>query len=225
MDSPNSVRAELHDLIAGVRNQMAYQQALGVPGYAAKTLEDVREELGDCTRCPLHAGRTQIVFGVGNPHADIMFVGEAPGHDEDVQGEPFVGRAGKLLTDIIEKGMGLTRADVYIANVIKCRPPDNRNPKPEEILQCEPFLKEQIRVIRPKIIVALGSFAAQTLLRTNEKISSLRGRFHEYEGIPLMATYHTAFLLRSPAKKREVWQDIQQVMAKADLPLPRQQGR
>jgi uracil-DNA glycosylase len=178
---------------------------------AADALVAVRTELGDCTRCKLHAqGRTQIVFGVGSPEADLMFVGEAPGADEDVQGIPFVGRAGQLLTKIIE-AIGLTRDDVYIANVIKCRPPGNRNPEQDEVETCEPFLFQQIDVIKPKVIVALGTFAARALLRTLDPISRLRGRVYDYRGARLIPTFHPAYLLRNPASKREVWEDMKVV--------------
>ena len=165
----------------------------------------------DCSRCKLHTlGRRQVVFGVGNPEADLMFVGEAPGADEDVQGIPFVGRAGQLLTKIIE-AIGLTRDDVYIANVIKCRPPQNRNPEPDEVETCEPFLFQQIDVIKPKVIVALGTFAARALLRTLDPISRLRGRVYEYRGAKLIPTFHPAYLLRNPSSKREVWEDMKLV--------------
>jgi len=178
----------------------------------AEALAAVREHIGDCTRCKLHGlGRTQIVFGVGNPEADLMFVGEAPGADEDVKGIPFVGRAGQLLTDIIEKGLQIPRADVYIANVIKCRPPGNRNPEPDEIAQCEPFLFRQIDIVKPKVIVTLGKFAAQTLLRTDAPISRIRGNTFDYRGAKLVPTFHPAFLLRNPASKREVWEDMKLV--------------
>jgi uracil-DNA glycosylase family 4 len=171
-------------------------------------LSAVRLDIGDCTRCKLHRlGRKQIVFGVGNPNADLMFVGEAPGADEDLQGIPFVGRAGQLLTKIIE-AIGLTRDDVYIANVIKCRPPQNRNPEPDEVETCEPFLFQQIDIIKPKVIVGLGKFAAQTLLRTLDPISRLRGRVYDYRGAKLIPTFHPAYLLRNPASKREVWEDM-----------------
>jgi len=184
-----------------------------VPTGTGDTLPIVRADLGDCTRCKLHAlGRRQIVFGVGNPDADLMFVGEAPGADEDIQGEPFVGRAGQLLTKIIE-AIGLRREDVYIANVIKCRPPKNRNPEPDEVEQCEPFLFRQIDTIRPKVIVALGKFAAQSLLRTADPITRLRGREYRYRDAILMPTYHPAYLLRTPSAKREVWEDMKRVRA------------
>lgn len=177
------------------------------------TLPVIRADLGDCTRCKLHRlGRRQIVFGVGNPHAELMFVGEAPGADEDMQGEPFVGRAGQLLTKIIG-AIGLRREDVYIANVIKCRPPGNRNPEPDEVEQCEPFLFRQIDTIRPKVIVALGKFAAQSLLRTTDPITRLRGREYTYRDAILMPTYHPAYLLRTPSAKRDVWEDMKRVRA------------
>ena len=178
---------------------------------AADALMAVRTDIGDCTRCKLHAlGRKQIVFGVGNPEADLMFVGEAPGADEDVQGIPFVGRAGQLLTKIIE-AIDLKREDVYIANVIKCRPPGNRNPEQDEVETCEPFLFRQIDIIKPKVIVALGTFAARALLRTLDPISRLRGRVYEYRGAKLVPTFHPAYLLRNPASKREVWEDMKVV--------------
>ena len=179
----------------------------------AEALKAVREDLGDCTRCKLAGlGRRQIVFGVGNPTADLMFVGEAPGADEDIQGEPFVGRAGQLLTKIIE-AINLKREDVYIANVIKCRPPQNRNPEPDEVEQCEPFLFRQIDIIKPKVIVALGKFAAQCLLRTTDPITRIRGREFKYRDAILMPTYHPAYLLRTPSAKREVWEDMKRVRA------------
>jgi DNA polymerase len=181
----------------------------------------IREDLGDCQRCKLAPKRTNIVFGVGNPDAPLVFVGEAPGADEDRSGEPFVGAAGQLLTKMIE-AMDLTRQDVYICNILKCRPPGNRNPEPDEIEQCEPFLKRQLGAIRPRMIVALGKFAAQCLLRSDAPISRLRGTWREYEGIPLMPTYHPAFLLRTPSAKREVWADLQEVMKELDrLGIPR----
>jgi uracil-DNA glycosylase len=177
-----------------------------------QTLEELRAEIGDCRRCKLCQGRTKIVFGVGNPRAELVFVGEGPGRDEDLKGEPFVGRAGQLLTEIITKGMKLRREDVYIANVVKCRPPENRNPEPDEIAACEPFLVKQLDLIKPRIIVALGTFAAQTLLKTKTPISRLRGVWHTYQGIKLMPTLHPAYLLRNPNDKRLVWQDIQAVL-------------
>ncbi len=177
----------------------------------------LRDEIGDCQRCKLCRARTNIVFGVGDANADLMFVGEGPGRDEDLKAEPFVGRAGQLLTEIITKGMKLRRQDVYIANVVKCRPPENRNPEPDEIAACEPFLIRQIEAVKPKVIVALGKFAAQTLLRSNTPISRLRGTWHDYHGIKLMPTLHPAYLLRNPADKRLVWEDIKLVMAELGL--------
>ena len=180
----------------------------------AEALSRLKVEIGpDCQRCKLHAlGRHQVVFGVGNPNADLMFVGEGPGADEDIQGEPFVGRAGQLLTKIIE-AIGMTRQDVYIANVIKCRPPQNRNPEPDEVEKCEPFLFRQIETIKPKVIVALGKFAAQSLLKTSEPITRIRGREYTYRDAILMPTYHPAYLLRNPSSKREVWEDMKRVRA------------
>ncbi len=179
----------------------------------AATLIAIREDLGDCIRCKLHAqGRKQIVYGVGNPSADLMFVGEAPGADEDIQGEPFVGRAGQLLTKIIE-AMGYTRKDVYIANVLKCRPPGNRNPEPDEVASCQPFLFRQIEAIQPKVMVALGTFAAQALLNTKDPIGRLRGRAWPCRGRLLVPTFHPAFLLRSPERKRDTWDDMKLVMS------------
>ena len=187
-----------------------------VPVFAsqADALAALKDEIGpDCSRCKLHRlGRKQVVFGVGNPNADLMFVGEGPGADEDIQGEPFVGRAGQLLTKIIE-AINLRRQDVYIANVVKCRPPQNRNPEPDEVEQCEPFLFRQIEAIKPKVIVALGKFAAQSLLRTTEPITRIRGREFRYRDAILIPTYHPAYLLRNPGAKREVWDDMKRVRA------------
>jgi len=183
-------------------------------------LKIIREDLGDCTRCVLHKqGRKQIVFGVGNPQADLMFIGEAPGADEDIQGEPFVGRAGQLLTNMI-KAMGLRREDVYIANIIKCRPPGNRTPERDECATCSPFLMRQIEVIKPKVIVALGAVAARTLLAINAPMSEFRGRFYDFRGTKLAVTYHPAFLLRDPRQKKETWKDLQMVMKELGLPMP-----
>jgi uracil-DNA glycosylase len=180
------------------------------------TLDSVREEIGDCTRCKLHKGRTNLVFGVGSPKARLMFVGEAPGEDEDKKGEPFVGKAGQLLTKMIE-AMGIRREDVYICNTVKCRPPNNRNPEPDELASCEPFLKGQLAAVEPEVIVTLGKFAAQALLREATPITRLRGNWREYEGIPVMPTFHPAYLLRSPQEKGKVWDDLQQVMKKLGL--------
>jgi uracil-DNA glycosylase len=186
----------------------------------AQALRLIREDLGDCTRCPLHKqGRKQIVFGVGNPNAQLMFVGEAPGADEDMQGEPFVGRAGQLLNNMI-KAMGLRREDVYIANIIKCRPPGNRTPEREECETCSPFLMRQIDAIKPKVIVALGAVAAKTLLAINAPMSEFRGRWFDFRGTKLAVTYHPAFLLRDPRQKKETWKDLQMVMKELGLPTP-----
>jgi DNA polymerase len=183
----------------------------GTAACRAETLDEIRADLGDCRRCPLCRDRKHIVFGVGNPHARVVFVGEAPGREEDEKGEPFVGEAGRLL-DRILFAMGLAREDVYICNVEKCRPPGNRDPLPAEISACEPFLKRQLAAIEPEMIVTLGRFAAQTLLNDQTAISRLRGKWHRYQGIPLLPTYHPAFLLRNPAAKREVWEDMKQVI-------------
>src|SRR5690242_9529899 len=202
------------------------QKTPAVPAAAEETpvklnlLDQVREELGECTRCKLHKGRKNIVFGVGNPRARLMFVGEAPGEDEDIQGFPFVGKAGQLLTRMIE-AMGLRRDDVYICNTVKCRPPNNRNPEPDEMLACEPFLKGQLGAVKPEVIVTLGKFAAQSLLRDSTPITRLRGQWREYGGIPLMPTFHPAYLLRSPQEKGKVWEDLKQVMKKLGLPAPK----
>ena len=177
------------------------------------TLTSIREDIGDCTRCKLATlGRKQVVFGVGNANADLMFVGEAPGADEDVQGVPFVGRAGQLLTKMIE-AMGFQRDDVYIANVVKCRPPENRNPEPDEIESCEPFLFRQIETVKPRVIVALGAFAAKTLLRSAEPISKLRGQVYDYHGVQLIPTFHPSFLLRSPGQKKYAWDDLKMALS------------
>jgi DNA polymerase len=169
-----------------------------------------------CTKCRLAGTRTQVVYGVGNPNADLMFIGEAPGRDEDLQGKPFVGRAGALLTDII-KAMKLTRDDVYIANVIKCRPPENRNPEPDELDACRPFIRRQIELIKPRVIVTLGRFALQSLMEKGFSITAARGSWLEYNGVKVMPTYHPAYLLRNPAAKKDVWQDMKKVMAELGM--------
>ena len=175
--------------------------------------------LGDCSRCKLHRSRTNIVFGVGSARADLVFVGEGPGGEEDRQGEPFVGKAGQLLTKMIG-AMGLSREDVYICNVVKCRPPNNRDPQADEVAACEPFLKQQLATLSPKVIVTLGRYATQTLLQQDTPMGQLRGTWASYEGIPVMPTFHPAYLLRSPLKKREVWVDLQEVMARLGLQRP-----
>jgi len=185
------------------------------------SLERIRDDIGpNCTRCKLHKARTKIVFGVGNPKAELVFVGEGPGRDEDAQGEPFVGRAGKLLTQMIE-AMGLRRQDVYICNVVKCRPPENRLPEKDEIATCSPYLLRQLGAIEPKVICCLGSCSAQTMLQTTEGISRFRGQWFDFRGSKLIATYHPAYLLRNPAAKGEVWKDLQKVMAVLGLQLPK----
>jgi uracil-DNA glycosylase len=176
------------------------------------SLEAIRADIGDCQRCKLAPKRTNIVFGSGNPNAELVFVGEAPGYDEDQQGLPFVGRAGQLLTKIIES-INLKREDVYICNVLKCRPPDNRNPEPDEVASCNPFMKRQLASIKPKVVCCLGTFAAQTVLQTPAPISKLRGKFFDIDGMRVIATFHPAYLLRSPDKKREVWEDMKQIRA------------
>lgn len=227
-----SASAELHKVVTALKGHLLYLQEMGIRTLpiqlketynALKTpqtelarmrrmaLVSVRETLGDCRRCKLHTHRTHIVFGAGNPMADLVFVGEGPGEDEDRQGEPFVGPAGQLLTKMIQ-AMGLRREDVYIANIVKCRPPNNRNPEADEIASCEPFLLEQLSVIKPAVICALGNFAAQTLLGSKVKISQLRGRFHDYRDIKVMPTFHPAYLLRNPQDKRLVWEDLQKIM-------------
>ena len=229
----NSIREEYLNIVATVREHVAEQLEFGLleaetsdpkkeHPYSDLDLSALNADAQSCVKCGLHEGRNTVVFGVGNPNADLMFVGEAPGADEDKQGEPFVGRAGKLLTDII-KAMKYTRDDVYIANVLKCRPPGNRNPAPDEVETCSPYLLRQITLIQPKIIVALGSFAAQMLLDTKTGITALRGKFHEFalaqqdDNAPvIMPTFHPAYLLRNPSAKREVWEDMQQVMALLD---------
>jgi len=188
------------------------------------TLLKIREDIGpDCTRCKLHKGRNKIVFGDGNPKAELVFIGEGPGADEDIQGLPFVGRAGKLLTQMIE-AMGLQRKDVYICNVVKCRPPQNRAPEPDEVETCSPYLIRQIDVINPKVLVCLGAVAAKTLLNTNRGITQFRGQWLEWRGRKLMATYHPAYLLRNPPAKSEVWKDLQKVMAELGLQAPKKKS-
>jgi uracil-DNA glycosylase family 4 len=199
----------------------------GQPSPAVRTAEgrcppqeDLLAELeavaSACTKCGLSKSRTQVVYGVGNANADLMFIGEAPGRDEDLQGEPFVGRAGQLLTDIIN-AMKLTRNDVYIANVIKCRPPENRNPEPEELDACRPFIRRQVEIIQPRVIVTLGRFALQSLTEKGYAISAVRGQWLDYNGVKVMPTYHPAYLLRNPAAKKEVWADMKKVMAELGL--------
>ena len=233
MDVEAKQREELHGLVQSLlervridcelRKPLSYLTADNEPlvrppaftGGDEHDLEAVRTELGDCRRCPLGDRRQHLVFGEGNPSAELVFVGEAPGADEDAQGRPFVGRAGQLLTKIIA-AMGLKREEVYICNILKCRPPGNRNPLPDEIAACEPFLIRQLGVIRPRVICAMGSIAAHALLKSEAPISVLRGRFHSYQGIPLMPTYHPAYLLRNPGAKKQVWEDVQGIMKRLD---------
>lgn len=226
--SSEQIRKELMSLVKSVKGQVLNSKNMYVnldwkkplpaqkknspaPMNNEEPLTHLAREVAGCQRCSLARTRKNIVFGDGNASAGIVFVGEAPGADEDEQGLPFVGRAGQLLTNIIQ-AMGLSRQDVYICNILKCRPPGNRNPQPDEIRLCEPFLKQQLQLISPQIICALGSFAAKTLLKTETPITVLRGRFHLYEGIKLMPTYHPAYLLRNPAAKKQVWEDVQLIM-------------
>ena len=190
----------------------------------AAQLAELAASVKDCQACRLHEGRRQVVFGTGNPAADLVFVGEAPGRDEDIQGEPFVGAAGQLLTRIIQ-AIGLTRQDVYILNVIKCRPPQNRNPLPDEVAACRPIIEKQLACLKPRVICALGAFAAQTLLQTDERISRLRGRFHPMGDILVRPTFHPAYLLRNPQDKRKVWEDMQDIQRELGLPGQGGQGR
>jgi uracil-DNA glycosylase family 4 len=214
----------INELISNLKTYLEYLKGMGIvslpiseniPEKATPsetlTLADVRKELGDCKRCKLHRGRKTIVFGEGNEKATLMLIGEGPGYDEDVQGRPFVGKAGQLLTKILQS-INLPREEVYIANIIKCRPPQNRNPEPDEIQSCHPFLMKQIEAIQPKIICALGTFSAQTLLKTETKITALRGKLFDLEVIKVIPTYHPAFLLRNPDKKREVWEDMKKIV-------------
>jgi DNA polymerase len=217
--------------LSAVVNTEYTEETITIPKRKAETqlqgndpitaLRQIREDIGDCTRCRLHKqGRKQIVFGVGSPHAELMFVGEGPGADEDEQGEPFVGRAGQLLNKMIE-AMGLKREQVYIANIVKCRPPGNRTPEKDECDTCSPFLLKQIEVIRPKAIVALGAVAAKTLLGVADSMNNLRQRSYDFRGTTLFVTYHPAYLLRDPRQKAETWKDLQKVMAFLGLELPR----
>ena len=184
------------------------------------TLEEIRAVLGDCQRCPLGQTRTNLVFGVGNPHARVMFIGEGPGAEEDLQGKPFVGRSGQLLTDMIEKGMGIKRSSVFICNIVRCRPPQNRNPEKEEANACRPFLDATLEIIKPKFICCLGSIAATNLLHSELSIGKMRGIVHEYNGAKVVCTYHPAYLLRNPPAKKQAWEDLQLLMAEMGLELP-----
>jgi len=202
------------------RPEVAAASASPSPGASSLTLPQIREEIGECTRCKLHTGRTKLVFGVGNPNAELVFVGEGPGADEDLKGEPFVGKAGQLLDKMIQ-AMGMSRAEVYICNVVKCRPPGNRNPEPDEIETCSPFLAKQIEAIRPRVLVSLGKVASQVLLNDATPITRLRGRWREAFGVPLMPTFHPAYLLRSPGEKAKAWEDLKAVVQARGRELPR----
>lgn len=227
---PEQLSNEIRDALASARSQLEYLSDLGIKTQVVAlsdanserqssgvntdlegTLDTIRVELGDCQRCGLAASRTKLVYGVGNQNARLVLIGEAPGHEEDLTGEPFVGEAGQLL-DRILLAMGMQRAEVYLCNVLKCRPPNNRDPQAEEVAICEAFLMRQIAAIRPQVIIALGRFAVQSLLKTKEPISQLRGQWQRYQGIPLMPTYHPAYLLRNPEGKRDVWEDMKEVL-------------
>lgn len=237
MSDPADIAREARALIADARALVSEWSEEGVEAFdptaasrapekrataagstSVRTLDGVRTELGDCTRCGLHVGRKQIVFGDGNPDADILFVGEGPGQSEDEQGLPFVGRAGELLTQMIEKGMGLSRSDVYICNIVKCRPPRNRNPLPDEVSACRPFLDGQIEAVKPRVIVSLGKPATGLLLGRDVAITRIRGTWHDYRGIPLMPTLHPAYVLRqyTPENRRAVWQDLKAVLTRLE---------
>lgn len=213
----------LQEIISDLKSYLGYLKGVGIEAFPfsesaskenirikLKTLDEIREKLGDCKRCKLYRTRNKLVFGEGNPDAKLMLIGEGPGYEEDIQGKPFVGKAGQLLTKILQ-AINLKREEVYITNIIKCRPPQNRNPESEEIASCYPFLLEQINAVQPKIICTLGTFAIQTLLKTDVKITSLRGKLFEFSGINVIPTYHPAYLLRNPEKKRDVWDDIKKV--------------
>ncbi|MBI5124094.1 MAG: uracil-DNA glycosylase [Candidatus Omnitrophica bacterium] len=219
----NPANNELKEVIDSVRAYIELDKACGIDEFfvdgttvrGTSDLDSLRTEVSNCKRCNLHKTRRNVVFGAGSPKAELMFIGEAPGEDEDIQGLPFVGRAGQLLTKIIE-AMGLKRSDVYIANILKCRPPNNRIPLPTEIMECEDNVKRQVEFIKPKIICTLGKFASQTLLRTQVPISALRGKFQEYNCIKVMPTFHPAYLLRNPSEKKLVWQDMKKIMKELD---------
>lgn len=216
-------RAVESEILAGVREiYVPVRSAKRQKEYAS--LDELKKPVHACVRCELAKTRKNVVFGEGSPDAKLMFIGEAPGADEDAQARPFVGRAGQLLTKIIE-AMGLKREEVYIANILKCRPPDNRNPLPDEIANCSPYLLEQVRLIKPRVICALGKFAAQTLLNSETPISKLRGNFHDYHGIKLMPTYHPAYLLRNPGEKKTVWKDMQKIAEELGITIPRKSSK
>jgi uracil-DNA glycosylase family 4 len=221
---------QIREIIVDLKSYLEYLKGMGITALptseshtgrvSSSTLEEIRMALGDCRRCKLHRTRRTLVFGEGNKKAKLMIIGEGPGYEEDVQGKPFVGKAGQLLTKILQS-IHLQREEVYITNIIKCRPPQNRNPEPDEIQSCYPFLLKQIHAIQPQIICALGTFSAHTLLKTDAKITTLRGRFYEFAGIKVFPTYHPAYLLRNPERKREVWEDMKQIakyMVSSDKP-------
>jgi DNA polymerase len=218
---PNAASKPVVPVLPVATGPLLFEGAGKIPG---ETLLEVREDLGECTRCKLHKTRNKIVFGDGSAKAQLVFVGEGPGADEDAQGLPFVGRAGKLLTQMIE-AMGLQRSDVYICNVVKCRPPGNRQPENDEVEKCSPFLFRQLDVLQPKVIVCLGATAAQTLLQTNRSISHFRGQWMDFRGYKMLATYHPAYLLRNPAAKGDVWKDLQKVMAELGLEIKKNKAR
>ncbi len=218
---PNAAWKPVVPVLPVATGPSLFEGAGKIPG---ETLLEVREDLGECTRCKLHKTRNKIVFGDGSAKAQLVFVGEGPGADEDAQGLPFVGRAGKLLTQMIE-AMGLQRSDVYICNVVKCRPPGNRQPENDEVEKCSPFLFRQLDVLQPKVIVCLGATAAQTLLQTNRSISHFRGQWMDFRGYKMLATYHPAYLLRNPAAKGDVWKDLQKVMAELGLEIKKNKAR
>ena len=215
MERKKRMDSSLREIVDDLKSYLEYLQGMGIEGLPLSLpsepgLKEVREELGDCKRCKLHRTRKTLVFGEGNEKAILLLVGEGPGYEEDIQGRPFVGKAGQLLTKILQS-IQLEREEVYIANIVKCRPPQNRNPEPEEVQACRPFLLKQIQVLQPKIICALGSVAAQSLLQTGEKITALRGRSFDFDGIRVVPTYHPAYLLRNPERKREVWEDMKRI--------------
>ncbi|MGH7778634.1 MAG: uracil-DNA glycosylase [Candidatus Binataceae bacterium] len=223
--APRSASAQATALLRSAQTAPSAEASSKYPGLEkTESLESLREFIGDCRRCKLWGLRKNLVFGAGSPNAELMFIGEGPGAEEDARGEPFVGRAGQLLTDIIERGMGMSRAEVYICNVIKCRPPGNRNPEPDEVASCEPFMMRQIELVKPRVIVGLGTFAVQALLKLKTPISKLRGNWHDVRGVRMMPTFHPAYLLRNPGEKRLVWQDVQQVLKELGRPIPGRAG-
>jgi DNA polymerase len=232
---PDKIAKEIEEALSAARSQFEYLSDIGLDSQSydrsavgeispavignesmTETLDAVRSELGECQRCGLAEKRTNLVYGVGNPNASLVFVGEAPGREEDQKGEPFVGEAGRLLDKIL-LAMGMQRSDVYICNVLKCRPPNNRDPLPEEVATCEAFLVRQIAAIKPQVIVGLGRFAVHSLLKTKTPISRIRGEWQSYQGIPMMPTYHPAYLLRNPEGKRDVWEDMKDVMRRLQI--------